>query len=214
MNITIHLNTNSHNFEIIDQISFRLKSGRSITIAPTLIKPIYDDKNPTGHLFGTMVGLRWTNVFNYNDPEEELRFEDFDRASVVGVQFDTLAGAYTHPPIPYAEVLSVTISQGGANIDVKDISGAEFYPFYIDTTDTNNNSPACNKTSKKKYTVTMSVRAKYTIEIEVPASADIDDIKEEVERDFFEADFGDAYDIVGEPIDIKDEKGHFLWQKQ
>lgn len=210
MNITIHLNTNSHNFEIIDQITFRLKSGRSITIAPTLIKPIYDDKNPTGHLLGTMVGLHWANVFNYNDPEEELRLEDFDRASVVSVQFDTLARAYTHPPMPYAEVLSVTISQGGADIDIKDISGAEFHPFYINT----NNSSACNKTSKKKYTVTMSVRAKYTIEIEAPANADIDDIKEEAERAFFEADLGDAEDIEGSIINVEDEEGYLLWQKQ
>lgn len=61
-----------------------------------------------------------------------------------------------------------------------------------------------------KYYVSYKVEAKYTAEVE---AENLEDAKKKAESDFFDANFGEAFDIDGETIYVEDEEGNFLWEK-
>ena len=61
-----------------------------------------------------------------------------------------------------------------------------------------------------KYWVTYKVEARYIAEVEAD---DIEEAKKKAESEYFDADFGVAEDIDGEPIMVEDENGNYLWEK-
>ena len=60
-----------------------------------------------------------------------------------------------------------------------------------------------------KYWVTYKVEARYIAEVEAD---DIEEAKKKAESEYFDADFGVAEDIDGEPIIIEDEAGNYVWE--
>lgn len=59
-----------------------------------------------------------------------------------------------------------------------------------------------------KYYVTFKMEARYVAEVEATSLAEA---RKAAESQFFDADFGDAFDIDGEPIVVEDENGDYLW---
>lgn len=62
-----------------------------------------------------------------------------------------------------------------------------------------------------KYTVTYKVDARYSAEVEANS---IEEAKKIAESNFWDADFGNVFDIDGEPILIEDEKKEIVWEKE
>lgn len=62
-----------------------------------------------------------------------------------------------------------------------------------------------------KYNVTYKIDARYATEVEANS---IEEAKKIAERNFWDAEFGNAYDIDGEQIIIEDEDEEIVWEKE
>lgn len=63
---------------------------------------------------------------------------------------------------------------------------------------------------KKTYYVTYKIDARYVVEVE---AKNLEEAMEEAESMYYDADFGEAEDIDGNPIIVEDEKGNFVWEQ-
>ena len=62
---------------------------------------------------------------------------------------------------------------------------------------------------KQHYYVTYRIDARYVVDV---VADNIDEAKRLSESAFTDADFGEAFDIDGEPIIVEDENGDFVWE--
>lgn len=57
--------------------------------------------------------------------------------------------------------------------------------------------------------VTMRVDARYTVKVNAESA---EEARKKAEEAFFDADFGEAHDIEGEPVMVEDSDGNYLWE--
>ena len=62
----------------------------------------------------------------------------------------------------------------------------------------------------KTYYVTYKVEARYVAKVKAKSLAEA---REEAASKYFDADFGEAYDIDGKPITVENENGDFIWEQ-
>lgn len=66
-----------------------------------------------------------------------------------------------------------------------------------------------DKGEKMEYYITYKIEARYTVKCEAQT---IDEAKKEAANHFFDADFGEAYDIDGELIIIEDDNDNIIYE--
>lgn len=61
-----------------------------------------------------------------------------------------------------------------------------------------------------KYYVAYKIDARYVAEVEADS---VEEALKKAEEEYYDADFGEAEDIDGEPIIVEDENSNFVWEK-
>lgn len=63
------------------------------------------------------------------------------------------------------------------------------------------------------YYVTFAIDGRYTAEVDLPTNSTPQQIKEEAQLKYMDADFGELEDVDAEPVSITDPDDNFIWEK-